>query len=412
MDKKMKRLIERGVAVLNPMTVDIGDDVDPDMISPGVTIHSGCRIRGKKTVILAGTVLGEEAPVTIQDCQIGKGVELKGGFFKKSVFLDKASMGSGAHVREACILEEEAGGAHAVGLKHTILLPFVTLGSLINFCDCLMAGGTSRKDHSEVGSSYIHFNYSPSQDKATPSLIGDVPRGVMISERPIFLGGQGGIVGPSIIAYGTVIAAGTIVRDDITEERKLVLDQFPKPEIRDFHPGIYWSTKRKVRNNVAYIANLIALKAWYRLVRSQFFGADVQGQAMFKGALEKLDMAIDERIKRLGALAMKMKESIRLYTSLMMEGVNPALVKQKQELFENWEAVGEKLGASRYYTGEEPLRDDFLAEIITNGNDNAGGYVKAIQALDPRTRMSGTRWLGSVVSHVEGSIYSLIPSYR
>lgn len=412
MDKKMKRLIERGVAVLNPMMVDIGDDVDPDMISPGVTIHSGCRIRGKKTVILAGTVLGEEAPVTIQDCQIGKGVELKGGFFKKSVFLDKASMGSGAHVREACILEEEAGGAHAVGLKHTILLPFVTLGSLINFCDCLMAGGTSRKDHSEVGSSYIHFNYSPSRDKATPSLIGDVPRGVMLSERPIFLGGQGGIVGPSIIAYGTVIAAGTIVRDDIAEERKLVLDQFPKPEIRDFHPGIYWSTKRKVRNNVAYIANLIALKAWYRLVRSQFFGADVQGQAMFKGALEKLDMAIDERIKRLGALAMKMKDSIRLYTSLMMEGVNPALLRQKQELFENWEAVGEKLGASRNYTGEEPLRDDFLAEIITNGNDNAGGYVKAIQALDPRTRMSGTRWLGSVVSHVEGSIYSLIPSYR
>ena len=94
-----------------------------------------------------------------------------------------------------------------MGLKQTILFPFVTLGSLINFCDCLMAGGTSRQNHSEVGSSYIHFNYSTNQDKATPSLIGDVPRGVMLNQPPIFLGGQGGLVGPVCLEYGTVIAA-------------------------------------------------------------------------------------------------------------------------------------------------------------------------------------------------------------
>jgi UDP-N-acetylglucosamine/UDP-N-acetylgalactosamine diphosphorylase len=52
-------------------------------------------------------------------------------------------------------------------LKQTILFPFVTLGSLINFCDIFMSGGSDRKNHSEVGSSYIHFNYTPNQDKAT-----------------------------------------------------------------------------------------------------------------------------------------------------------------------------------------------------------------------------------------------------
>lgn len=45
-------------------------------------------------------------------------VELKGGYFNKSVFLEKASMGLGAQVREGCILEEEANGAHCVGLKN------------------------------------------------------------------------------------------------------------------------------------------------------------------------------------------------------------------------------------------------------------------------------------------------------
>ncbi len=134
--------------------------------------------------------------MTLDDCRLGPKVELKGGYFKQSVFLEKANMGLGAQVREGCLLEEEANGAHCVGLKQTILLPFVTLGSLINFCDCLMAGGTSRKDHSEVGSSYIHFNYTPDGDKTTASLFGDVPRGVMLDQPPDLPGRPGRGRGP------------------------------------------------------------------------------------------------------------------------------------------------------------------------------------------------------------------------
>ena len=163
-----------------PFSVEIGDEVDPGRIAEGVVLHGGTRIRGPKTLISAGVKLGQESPVTLEDCQLGPGVELKGGFFRQSVFLEKAGMASGAHVREGCLIEEEASGGHSVGLRQTILFPFVTLGSLINFCDCLMAGGTSRRDHSEVGSSYIHFNYTPNQDKATFSILGDVSRGVML----------------------------------------------------------------------------------------------------------------------------------------------------------------------------------------------------------------------------------------
>ena len=145
-EQKILRLINKGVRIPNPSSVDIGEDVDLDRISSeGVVLYSGCKIFGSKTLIMAGSKLGYEAPVSVRDCQIGPKVELKGGFFRDSTFLEKANMGSGAQVREACIFEEEANGAHTVGLKHTILFPFVTLGSLINLCDCLMSGGTSRK---------------------------------------------------------------------------------------------------------------------------------------------------------------------------------------------------------------------------------------------------------------------------
>jgi UDP-N-acetylglucosamine/UDP-N-acetylgalactosamine diphosphorylase len=184
-------LIEKGVKIPNPFSVEISEEVNINLISSeDVTIHSGCKIFGKKTLIMQGVTLGSRSPVTIKNCQLGKNVELKGGYFEGSTFLDSANMGDGAEVREGCLLEEEANGAHTVGLKQTILFPFVTLGSIVNFCDILMAGGTNRRNHSEVGSSYIHFNYTPNQDKATASLIGDAAYGVMLNQPPIFLGGD------------------------------------------------------------------------------------------------------------------------------------------------------------------------------------------------------------------------------
>ena len=212
---RIEKIIKKGAKIANPAAIEIGPEVDVDRISgDGVVIYAGCKIFGADTLILPGVKLGYEAPVTVDDCQIGPDVELKGGYFNRAVFFANAKCALGSHVREATILEEQARIAHTVALKHTILLPFVTLGSLINFCDCLMAGGTSRKNHSEVGSSYIHFNFTPNQDKATASLIGDVPRGVMLNQRPIFLGGQGGLVGPRRLGFGITVAAGTIIRKD------------------------------------------------------------------------------------------------------------------------------------------------------------------------------------------------------
>ncbi len=308
--EKVARLIERGVSIPAPSTVDIGDDVDLSRIADrDVVIYPGCRIYGSQTVISAGVRLGAEGPVTVEDCYLGPRVELKGGYLRQSVFLEKASMGLGAHVREGCLLEEEASGAHCVGLKQTILLPFVTLGSLINFCDCLMAGGTSRENHSEVGSSYIHFNYTPDGDKCTPSLFGDVPRGVMLDQRPIFLGGQGGAAGPVRVTFGTVVVAGCILREDILEEGRLVVVGPHREAKRRYIPRTYGNLARLIRNNVVYLANLAALEQWYRAVRQPFFARQELGGLVYEGALVMLAGAKQERLKRLRAMAAKVPAS-------------------------------------------------------------------------------------------------------
>jgi bifunctional UDP-N-acetylglucosamine pyrophosphorylase/glucosamine-1-phosphate N-acetyltransferase len=213
--ERVERLIERGVSIPAPGGVEIGEEVDLDRIATqGVVFHAGTKVFGAKTLISRGVRLGREGPVTVDSCSVGPGVSLKGGFFESAVFLKGVGHGARRPRQGGTILEEQASGAHTVALKQTILFPFVTLGSLVNFCDCFMAGGTDRKNHSEVGSSYIHFNFTPNQDKATASMLGDVPGGVMLNQDPIFLGGQGGLVGPCRLAYGTVVAAGTVWRKD------------------------------------------------------------------------------------------------------------------------------------------------------------------------------------------------------
>jgi UDP-N-acetylglucosamine/UDP-N-acetylgalactosamine diphosphorylase len=377
-----------------------------------VTIHAGSKIFGDATVILKGAIIGFEAPATVKNCQIGPGVELKGGFFEDAVFLANAKAGLGSHVREASIFEEQASIAHTVGTKHTILFPFVTLGSLINFCDCLMAGGTSRKNHSEVGSSYIHFNFTPNQDKVTASLIGDVPQGVMLNQPPIFLGGQGGLVGPCRLAYGITVAAGTIVRKDELRPGRILIGGASKEGNLSYNPGRYRNEKRVVINNIIYIANLIALGQWYRRVRSQFI-SEYFPETLLAGLEEKVNCAITERVNRLEALCDKIQISLEMEPPQKSElGQSSPAWKQKQELVAQWPRLKDLLNQSRTETGESRERDSFL-EKIQQGVQKIGlNYISVIQGLPPSDGVIGTQWLQGIVERVTDDALSLIPSFK
>jgi acetyltransferase-like isoleucine patch superfamily enzyme len=363
MTEQVRALVQRGVIIPCPESVEITAEVRLERIAPGVVIHAASRILGKQTSIGPGCEIGAEQPATVDNCQLGQRVALRGGYFSGATFLDDSSMASGAHVRPGTLLEEEANGAHTVGFKQTILFPFVTTGSLINFCDAFMAGGTSRKNHSEIGSSYIHFNFTPHQDKATPSLIGDVPHGVMLDQPPVFLGGQGGLIGPVRIGYGTVIPAGVICRQDILEKHRLFAPA--PPALRDpeaFAAGMYRGINRVVLNNLIYLGNIRALQAWYRCVRKRLLAADPFGEAVYDGALGQLEVIIEERIKRLKELAGKMPRSLEKARAAL-GGLLPAVpYAQQQALIDRWPEM-----EARLTEGSEPetaavSRDEFLAE--------------------------------------------------
>lgn len=432
-EDKISVLLKKGVKVPIPASVFIGEDVDLSRISgDGVTLYPGTRIMGKDTLIMAGSQIGFEATVTLNNVHVGPDTHLKGGFFEHCVFVGKNSFGSGAHVRGGTLLEEEASAAHTVGLKQTILFPFVTLGSLINFCDCCMAGGTSRKDHSEVGSSYIHFNYTPNQDKATPSMMGNVHQGVMLDQRPIFLGGQGGLVGPCRLSFGTVTAAGTIWRKDVTEEGRLLIGGGMREISIPRKEGVYTGAKRIFSNNVQYIAALMALGEWYRSVRVLFFSTDME-KALLDGMLRTLRIAIDERVKRLDDFVMRLDRSLtntpqRFKASQSDESVKEASLNRDREdgagkkrdngskgeleraIIDGWPddrawlkrlidcndltgALMDEMGDLDWLSGS---RLEFVGAVEKNLALQGKQYVRVIQSLAAFDVNKGTNWLKAI----------------
>ncbi|MCK5057110.1 MAG: UDP-N-acetylglucosamine pyrophosphorylase [Candidatus Aminicenantes bacterium] len=300
---RLRSLEKRGITIIDTRQTYLDEHVDINRICAGSILYPGTRLIGARTFIGPGAKVGSEGPATVDNGILGENAEIAGGFLKEAVLMRGARVGANAHVRAGSLLEEEASTAHAVGLKHTILLSYVTFGSIINFCDGLIAGGASRKGHSEVGSGFIHFNYSPwgqYGDKATPSLIGDVPRGVFLREARIFLGGAGGVVGPQKVGFGSITAAGQVIRDEVPENRLVCK---PAPEIdKESSRHRTDPPEKRTELNLEYIGQLLALKAWYEEVRlSRIPGSEEFDhlRIVTEEAIKTLQTCIQERINRL-----------------------------------------------------------------------------------------------------------------
>ena len=300
LESRLAALADRGVTLVDPRQTYLGPEVELSRIEAGAVLHPGTRVLGRRSFIGAGAEIGSQGPAVLRDSAVARGAEVASGYLEGAVLLAGARVGANAHVRPGTLLEEQASTAHCVGLKQSILLAFVTLGSLINFCDCLMAGGSSREDHSEVGSGFIHFNFTPwgeRGDKATPSLVGDVVRGVFLREHRIFLGGLGGLVGPTSVGYGSVVAAGQVVRRDV-DEHSFVLRNV-RPIERAVSPGWRDRLQPRLRRNIRYVAQLFALRAWYRDVRLARLSADDPRRPPVVAGLEAIESGIAERSKQL-----------------------------------------------------------------------------------------------------------------
>ena len=145
LEAKLDILEAQGVTVIDRRQTYLDEAVDVSRICRGAVLYPGTRLVGVQTFVGPGAKVGIEGPAVLDNSIIGENAEVASGYLKEAVMLRNARVGANAHIRAGTLLEEEASTAHAVGLKHTILLSFVTMGSIINFCDGLISGGKSRR---------------------------------------------------------------------------------------------------------------------------------------------------------------------------------------------------------------------------------------------------------------------------
>jgi hypothetical protein len=302
LEARLDLLEARGVTILDPRQVYLDEAIDPSRVRAGAVLYPGARLIGSGTFVGAGAKIGIEGPAVLENAVIGQNAEVASGYVNDSVLLRDARVGANAHIRVGTLLEEEASTGHAVGLKHTVLMSFVTFGSLINFCDALISGGRSRKEHTEVGSGFIHFNYTPrgrTGDKATASVVGDVPHGVFLRQPRIFLGGLSGMVGPQKVGFGSFTVAGQVLRREVPPNR--IVGDVTRSIDEEFHtlnqfPG------RILKLNLEYIGQLAALQAWYRHVRLARIpqGSEYDdSRIVTRAGADLLSVSINERVQRL-----------------------------------------------------------------------------------------------------------------
>src|SRR5262249_26039466 len=106
----------------------LDEAVDESRICRGAVLYPGTRLVRARTFGAPGPKVGIGGPWGHENTMTGENTDVASGYLKEAVMLRNARVGSNAHVRVGTVLEEEPSTAHAVGLKHAVLMSFVTMG--------------------------------------------------------------------------------------------------------------------------------------------------------------------------------------------------------------------------------------------------------------------------------------------
>lgn len=377
----LARLEARGVIVHCPAATLI-EDVDPERFEPGVEVFAGCTIRGQRTAFGRGTALGRAGGGFFANVVTGRNVELWGGSFEDCVLLDGCVIRGHAELRAGTVLEEGCEAAHHVGYKMTVQMPFTVAGSLVNFCDALFAGGTSRDDHGEIGSCLALYNYTPWGDKFA-SMFGDVPRGVTLRAPRVFVGGQTQIVSPVRVGFGTVVAAGTSLRRSVGDNR-LVGDPAPAIGDRAFDPEVYGAVRERFELQCTFAANLRALMLWHERVRRPAVGGSAHQRVVLDAAAAQLGAGVRERIKRLDGWMPRIARSAELLASRaagVPEERASVLIEraaEQRDVVAAWPHRRAQLQSNPALHDESAL--DEAAGVIAEACADGASYVEAVRS--------------------------------
>jgi len=374
--QRLAVLSDRGVIVWGPDRVYVGADVRLERICAGAALMNAT-VTGSNTFIGAKAQIGNSGLVHIHDAQIGSYAVLGAGTYENCVLLTEAKTRGFTELRQGTVLEEQSEVGHNVGLKNTVLTTGVVAGSLINFCDVLLTGGSSRNDHSEIGSGAVHFNFDPRGDKFG-SLMGDAT-GCLLKSRRIFVGGNSGVIAPVHVGFGAVVAAGSIVRKDIAENR---ISSGDAPiHSGEYDLDRYFDLSRKFCTTAKLVGNLHALRVWYQQVRLPH--AESADKPLYIAAEKEFDHHIRHRGRELTKVIDKLEKSL----SKHKHSQDRWLCEQHRMLIDNSDRIISFLISDQY----APAPVSLVAEYESLRKDRS--HTDSVRSLSDKASRAAANWI-------------------
>jgi len=335
------------------------------------------------------------------DTVIGAKSILGAGVAEQAVFLGKESMvndfttGYGFRVRKGSLYEEDSSSAQHTDTKMTILFPWATLGSDINFCDALLAGGTGPElgSFSEVGSGTIHFNYSIRGDKATASLFGDVLQGVFLEQERLFIGGKNSLLGPVKADFGAMTAAGARIKGKLPKGLNYG-HPLSKGTVH-YDARIFSDVSGIVKNQINVLAELTALANWYKQVRINCVAQTHEQKFLYESGLRMVELNYQERLDQLSRYVDSLENSVRL-----LEGMQTSKkeISEQKDLLSRWPKLGSEFKNLGKY--ETQIPKSLKEELENMQSQGQSDYTGLIKNLSQSGKQSGKTWLSEIAGIV------------
>jgi hypothetical protein len=340
-------------------------------------------ITGGSTFIGAGAQIGTSGLARIHDSQIGSHTVLGAGTYEHCVLMTGAKARGFAELRRGTVLEEQSELGHNVGLKNTVFTAGAVAGSLVNFCNIVLTGGSSRGDHSEVGAGAVHFNFDPRGDKFG-SLMGDAT-GCLLKSRRIFVGGNSGVVAPVHLAFGAVVAAGSIVRKDVGESELSSGD--PPGQTRIYDPEQYFDLSTRFYTTAKLVGNLHAFRAWYQKVRLPY--SESEDKPLYIAALGEFDRHIQHRVNELAKIIGKLEKSLSKPRNSFQDRL---FCEQHRTLLDNNDRI--KIFLLREEYAEPPV--NLVAEYESLRKSRS--HIDSVRCLTAKASLVAADWLRRIAA--------------
>lgn len=192
-DRVNCNLMARGVTLVSPETVFIGEDV---IIGEDTVVYGNVRIEGN-------SVIGKDNIITegsyLNNALIGSNNEIKASRITDSKLGDNITAGPWAHLRNGCEIADHCRIGNYVELKNTVF------GEGTKCAHLTYMGDTAVGRDVNIGCGVVTVNYDGKHKFHTE--IGDGS----------FIGSNVNIIAPVKIGANTVLAAGSTITDDVAE---------------------------------------------------------------------------------------------------------------------------------------------------------------------------------------------------